>query len=99
MYPVQRDPSLRFDCVDRRKLDFFNAAKLLLLGHVRGEEVTFAGGQDDHAGSFQIDMPVRGRGSSGKSDGRTAFEHKRKPSYTISKQWSMALYTGKPFEW
>ena len=27
-------PRLRFDCVDRGKLDFFNAAKLLLLGHV-----------------------------------------------------------------
>jgi hypothetical protein len=31
------------DFVDRRKLDFFGAAKLFLLGHVRGEEVTFAG--------------------------------------------------------
>jgi hypothetical protein len=48
--PHKRDPSLRFDCVDRRKLDFVNAAKLLLLGHVRGEEVTLAGGQDDDPG-------------------------------------------------
>jgi hypothetical protein len=82
---VQRDPSLGFDCVDRRKLDLFNAAKLLLLGHVRGEEVTFAGAEDDDAWSFQIGMAVR-RPASGKNDGRTGFEHKHEASYTISKQ-------------
>jgi hypothetical protein len=70
MYPVRRDPSLRFDCLDRRKL--------ILL-------VTFAGGQDDHAWSFQTGIAVRRR-ASGKSDGRAAFEHKHEPSYTISKQ-------------
>jgi hypothetical protein len=30
------------DFVDRRKLDSVDAAKMLLWGHVRGEEVTFA---------------------------------------------------------
>jgi hypothetical protein len=81
----KRDPSVRFDCVGRRKLDFFNAAKLLLLGHVRGEEVTFAGGQDDHPWSFQIGIAVRRR-ASGESAGRIAFEHKHDVLYTISKQ-------------
>jgi hypothetical protein len=90
----RRDPSARLDCVDRRKLDFFDAAKLLLLGHVGGEEATLAGGQDDHAWSFQIGIAVRRRGR-GKSDGRTGFEHKHETSYTISKQQSMALFTGK----
>jgi hypothetical protein len=56
---------LRFDCVDRRKLDFFNAAKLLLWGHVRGEEVTFAGGQDNHAWSI-----CAARGDSGEGGAR-----------------------------
>jgi hypothetical protein len=86
VYAEKRGPSLRFDCVDRRKLDFFNAAKLLLLGHVRGEEVTFARGHDEHAWSFQLGMAVGRRASNGKSDGGTAFEHEHKASYTISKQ-------------
>jgi hypothetical protein len=43
----QRDPSFRSvtwdDFVDRPKLDFVDAAKLILLVDVHGEEVTFAG--------------------------------------------------------
>jgi hypothetical protein len=44
--------SLTLDIVGRRKLGFVDAAKLLLWGHVRGEEVTFVGRRDDDPGEI-----------------------------------------------
>ena len=50
---VSRDPSLRFDFVNRRKLDFCNAAKRLM-SMTFAAKVTFAGRQDARPGRMRV---------------------------------------------
>jgi hypothetical protein len=46
------------DFLNRRKLDFVNAAKLILLVDVRGEEATFAGDREVPRSGSSLGTPI-----------------------------------------